>query len=205
MKLIGLSGAIASGKTTVANILSKQHSTAVIFTDELAREAVAPGSPALQLIIENFGTEYLLPDGHLNRKQMGNLVFGNREAKLLLETITHPYITNLLASQITMLDSNEFIIIENAILFETGQYKGMDGFVLVNVDPDIQINRLMKRNNLTRFEAEQRIMSQIDIDDKIMLATELGKPVIIIDNNFNDENELANNVIGVWKSFTETL
>lgn len=205
MKLIGLTGTIASGKSTVAEILSKLSSVAVIYTDELAREAVAPGTPALKSIIDNFGDKYLLPDGTLDRRALGNIIFNSSEAKKLLESITHPYIIDLMVSKISSLSFNDFVIIENAIMFESGQHNMMDGIIIVDVEPTTQKIRLMKRNNLTEIEAAQRIAAQVPSIEKIALAAEAAKPMVVIYNNFEDKQELFNEVLRSWNILIKKL
>lgn len=205
MKLIGLTGTIASGKSTVAQLLSKHHDAKIIYTDELAREAVEPGSRAIKEISEQFGNEYILSDGSLNRKKMGDLVFSDSEAKRKLENITHPYISKLLSKKISECGYDDKVIIENAILFESGQYRFLNGFLIVDVHPAIQKTRLMQRNKLTSDEADARIASQMGTLWKMHMAIKSGRPFSIIQNNFNNETDLLNHVNFMWDELLYNL
>lgn len=205
MKLVGLTGTIASGKSTVAQFLSTLPSVAVIYTDEIAREIVMPGMPAWSDIVNKFGNNYLLDNGTIDRKRLGNLIFNNPTAKKILESITHPHISDALASKISSLSFNNFIVIENAILFESGQYNMMDGFIVVFAEPSVQKTRLMKRSNLTELEAEQRIASQMSTATKVAKAAEIAKPMVVIDNTFDDKQILFGKTTESWTILTKKL
>lgn len=179
MKVIGLTGGIACGKSTVAAMLADL-GAAVIDADVIAREITKKGTPVWHRIKETFGDEYLLPDGELDRKKLGELVFANAEALKKLNAITHPVIQQQVLAKIDRLKSMgsyKAIVVDAALLIEAGWHHMVDEVWLVVTDREIQIERLMKRNGLTRQQALNRINSQMDQDIKRRYADR------IIDNS----------------------
>jgi len=179
MKVIGLTGGIACGKSTVAAMLADL-GAAVIDADVIAREITKKGMPVWHRIKETFGDEYLLPDGELDRKKLGELVFANAEALKKLNAITHPVIQQQVLAKIDRLKSMgsyKAIVVDAALLIEAGWHHMVDEVWLVVTDRETQIERLMKRNGLTRQQALNRINSQMDQDIKRRYADR------IIDNS----------------------
>lgn len=175
--IIGLTGGIGTGKSTVSAML-KAKGIMVIDSDQIAREVVEPGSKALAQIVAHFGQEVLLPDGRLNRKTLGARVFGNEEERKRLMEITHPAIFAETEKRISEAQKNgeALIVLDSPLLIETGRYKQTDLVVLVYADEETQLQRIMRRDNLTEEEARNRIIAQMPIDEKRQYAD------IIIDN-----------------------
>lgn len=167
MRIIGLTGGIASGKSTVAATLGRLGAK-VIDADMLAREAVVPGSPALAAIAETFGKGVIGIDGTLDRKKLGELIFGDPDARRLLERITHPEIARLAEAKLAVLrDAGERVVFYMApLLIEAGARSRVDEVWVVYVDRETQTARLMAREGLTREEAERRIDSQMPMEEK---------------------------------------
>ncbi|OMP67475.1 dephospho-CoA kinase [Domibacillus epiphyticus] len=176
--IIGLTGGIASGKSTVSSIMAEKGFT-VIDADKAARIVVEPGQPALQKIINVFGSAILTSEGTLDRVKMGGIVFHDEEKRKQLNEIVHPSVRKW------MLDEKEkaveagkrTIIFDLPLLFESKLTWMVDKSLLIYVDPETQLKRLMKRNSYTEQEAHARIRSQMPINEKKELAD------YIIDNS----------------------
>lgn len=197
--IIGLTGSIATGKSTVANML-KERGIPVVDADEVARIVVEKGRPALQKIVEVFGENVLLEDGTLNRPALGNIIFNDPEARNMLNAIMHPAIREEMESQKAYHIQNEepIIIMDIPLLFENRLTETVDRVVVVTVDEGTQLHRLMKRNDLTEEEAKARIQSQIPIQEKAQRADDL------IDNSSTLE-KTEEQVEAMIMKWTETL
>ncbi len=172
MILVGLTGGIATGKTTVANMF-KRCGAIVIDADALAREVVRPGKPAWQEIVKTFGSNVLNPDGTINRQRLGHIVFGSRIKLRLLERIIHPRVARLqaqLTRQAARKTPDAVVIYDVPLLFEAGIDKRFDKTIVVTADRKKQIARLRTRNGLTRAVALQRIRSQMPLSKKARKA-----------------------------------
>uniref|UniRef100_A0A8C3UJK1 Dephospho-CoA kinase domain-containing protein n=1 Tax=Catharus ustulatus TaxID=91951 RepID=A0A8C3UJK1_CATUS len=173
MFLVGLSGGIASGKSTVVAVL-RELGCAVIDADVIARQVVQPHSKAHQQILQHFGTEILLENGEINREALGNIVFSQPEKRRLLNSITHPEILKEMLKQVLkyFVLGYHYVILDIPLLFETrGLTRFMKYTVLVYCDPPTQLARLMKRNGLGVAEAEARISAQLPLEEKRKWAT----------------------------------
>uniref|UniRef100_A0A8C0EQ25 Dephospho-CoA kinase domain-containing protein n=1 Tax=Bubo bubo TaxID=30461 RepID=A0A8C0EQ25_BUBBB len=192
MFLVGLSGGIASGKSTVVAIL-RELGCAVIDADVIAREVVQPHFKAYRQIVRYFGTEILLENGEINREALGNIIFSHPEKRQLLNSITHPEIQKEMLKQILkhFVLGCRYVILDIPLLFETNRLtKFMKYTVLVYCDPPTQLSRLRKRNGLSHAEAEARIASQLPLDEKRRLATH------VIDNS--GERESTRRQLCLW-------
>ncbi|CAM4704591.1 unnamed protein product [Caretta caretta] len=185
MFLVGLSGGIASGKSTVVAVF-RELGCAVIDADVIARQVVQPRFLAYQQIVHYFGNEILLESGEINREALGNIIFSHPEKRQLLNSITHPKIQKEMLKQIFkyFVLGYRYVILDIPLLFETNTVtKFMKHTVLVyrcfseavshshpGSDPQTQLSRLMKRNGLAQTEAEARIASQLPLDEKCKLA-----------------------------------
>lgn len=170
--LVGLTGSIATGKSTVSDMF-RTLGAVVLDADVLAREVVAPGEPALAQIVEEFGREVLLPDGSLDRKKLGALVFGDAARRRRLEEITHPAIRARFLKHLADLEARGFagiVIWDAAVLIETGGHKAMDRLIVVATDEAIQAARLRARDAVDAAEAERKIRSQMPVAEKAKLA-----------------------------------
>ncbi|MDN5941155.1 MAG: dephospho-CoA kinase [Nitrospira sp.] len=172
MILVGLTGGVATGKSTVAKMF-KQCGAIVIDADELAREVVKPGKTAWREIVGLFGKVVLNQDHSLNRQALGRIVFRNPKKRRQLEQIIHPRVAReqaKLTKQVARTDPKAVVIYDVPLLFETGIDKRVDTTVVVTADRKTQIARLKERNGLSRADAIRRIRSQMPLSKKIRLA-----------------------------------
>ena len=171
MRVYGLTGGIASGKSTVAEILRSKN-IPVVDADVVAREIVAPNTSGLQKIVEHFGIEILCEDGTLNRQKLGNIVFQNPDERKKLESITHPRIFAGIAKKLGEYRSGgaSLAFVEAALMVETGSYRLYEGLVVVGCDHTQQLERLMIRNNFDQQEAQSRIEAQMPLSRKRSVA-----------------------------------
>lgn len=176
MKVIGLTGGIASGKSTLAGLL-RRHGVRVIDADLLAREVVAPGTPGLQAVAARFGT--LTADGKLDRTALGALVFAHPGARADLNSIVHPLVAQAAASamQEARDEGRDIVVYEAPLLFENDLDAWMDATILVTVQPSVQLARLMGRDGFSRDAALARIAAQMPQEEKRRRAT------YVIDND----------------------
>jgi dephospho-CoA kinase len=167
----GLTGGIACGKSTVAAMF-RAHGVGVVDADQLAREVVLPGTPALEAIVEAFGSDILDADGSLLRKKLGERVFGKPEALATLNAITHPRIAALGMQRLMELQQSEapYLLYEAAILVEQGMQRSFAGLIVVYVAPEVQLARLMARDGAGEADARARIASQIPLEQKVAMA-----------------------------------
>lgn len=185
-KIYGLTGGIAAGKSTVLQLF-REHDFAVYDADTVAREVVVPGSVGLQQIEEQFGTGILQNDGSLNRQKLGSIVFADPQQLQKLNNITRPLIKqNILQTVAEVKKSSQttMTIFEIQLLFEGGYQDYFDGVISIYVDPEIQLQRLMKRNNLNKKVALERINAQMSMAEKRQRAD------FVLDNS-GDLTDLA--------------
>lgn len=162
MRLIGVTGGIASGKSTVARYLGERGAT-VIDADQLARDVVEPGEPALAAIAEAFGTQMLTADGRLDRAALGALVFRDAAARERLESITHPAVQARMAELLRAAraaDPDAVVVYDVPLLVEIALPYDFSLIAVTEAPLPVRIERLMARNNLDRAQAEQRIAAQ---------------------------------------------
>jgi dephospho-CoA kinase len=176
--VIGLTGGIASGKSTVSTML-KEMDISVVDADIEARLAVMKGEPVYFKIIEMFGREILLEDGEIDRQKLGSVIFHQAEKRQMLNEIVHPEVRKRMRDQTEKAKKNgeEVVVLDIPLLFESKLTYMVDKTLLVYVDAETQIQRLIARNNLSVEDAEARIRSQLPLSDKIKLAD------AVIDNN----------------------
>jgi len=185
--LVGLTGGIATGKSTVAEVF-RRLGCVIIDADGLAREVVVPGAPAHDDIVAAFGGGILRPDGTLDRQKLGAIVFAVPDAKKRLEAITHPRIRERFAEALAELKARDFagiVIFDAPVMIESGNYTAMDRLVVVVTDAATQARRLTARDALGAAEAEQRIGSQMPVAEKAKLAD------YVIDNSGDRETTIA--------------
>ncbi|NYF25150.1 dephospho-CoA kinase [Sporosarcina sp. JAI121] len=165
--IIGLTGSIASGKSTVSAMLKKK-GFPIVDADEIARLVVEPGSPVLSEISRIFGQDILHEDGSLNREKLGERIFGNAEERKKLNGIIHPAIRKEMVRQKEDWISKgaNTVILDIPLLFESKLQSFVDKIIVVSVTPEIQKQRLMTRNVLSEEEAEARIRSQLSMAEK---------------------------------------
>jgi dephospho-CoA kinase len=172
MRVIGLTGGIASGKSTAARTLTELGAR-VVDADQVARDIVAPGQPALAEIVRTFGREMLQPDGALDRKKLGAVIFADAEKRGALNAITHPRIAMETQARLGTLRQQgvPVAIYEAALLVENGVHKALDGLLVVACDEATQLRRLVERDGYSEAEARARIATQAPMADKIAAAT----------------------------------
>jgi dephospho-CoA kinase len=178
MLIVGLTGGIGSGKSTVAEAFAR-HGVPVIDTDVIARELVAPGLPAYQAIVDHFGKRVLLDNGELDRRQLREIVFADPEQRRVLEDILHPRIRDEATSRIDRLDA-PYCLVVIPLLTETGGYPFIDRVLLVDVTEEEQIRRTMARDQLAREQVEQILANQSSRQQRRKRADE------IIDNSTDE-------------------
>jgi dephospho-CoA kinase len=191
---VGLTGGIACGKTTVAQMFVR-HGAYLIDLDKLAQDVVAPQLPAWQEIVELFGDNILLVDGNINRNKLAKIVFADKEKLKKLNNIVHPRVLAQWSKSLETIEKKNkkaIVISEVPLLFEENLQKMVDLSILVVITPTEQINRLMMRNDLTEDEAKRRLQSQLPIEEKIKMAD------IVIENR-GAQAETEKIVVKVWK------
>jgi len=170
--LVGLTGGIATGKSTVSTMFGHLGAK-VVDADLLAREVVMPGQPALGRIVSEFGPDVLQADGSLDRKRLGAIVFADGDKRRRLEEITHPAIRARQQRILSVYEEEGFegiVIWDVALLIETSAAKSMDRVVVVIADADTELARLMARDGFSEDEARRRIASQMPLSEKVKVA-----------------------------------
>lgn len=172
MLKVGLTGSIAVGKTFVCEIL-RGLGAFVLDADLTAREVVAPGTRGWQLIVGNFGAEVLQSDDTINRAKLGAIVFADESQRQLLNSIVHPLVIEAQNEWLSAIERDApdaIAVVDAALMIESGGYTRFEKLIVVWCEPEVQIERLMKRNGLTREEALQRIAAQMPQAEKKRFA-----------------------------------
>ncbi|HIJ87871.1 MAG TPA: dephospho-CoA kinase [Desulfuromonadales bacterium] len=196
IRIIGLTGGIATGKSSVARFFAEK-GVPVIDADQLARDVVVPASPALDRIVAGFGPVVLTQEGALDRKLLGSMVFSNPEKRRLLENILHPEIRKLSEIRISAAAAagHDRLIYMAPILIEAGAESRVDTIWVVTLRPEIQLERLMRRDSITRDQALKIIASQMPLAEKERYGN------VIIDNS-GTESETWKILESVWSQET---
>jgi dephospho-CoA kinase len=191
--VIGLTGGIASGKSAVASML-RALGAQIVDADQLAREVVEPGQPALAEIADRFGPDMLDADGRLDRKRMAERVFSDAKARAALNSIIHPQIA--IASRAALARLREaghaLAIYEAALLVENQIHRGLDGLIVVSAPDHVQIERLCRRDDIDEAAARARLAAQLPLADKVAEAD------WVIDNSGSVE-QTRSRVEKVWR------
>jgi dephospho-CoA kinase len=167
---VGLTGGIASGKSSVARLLVDLGAV-LIDGDALAREVVARGTPGLAQVVEEFGDHLLTPDGDLDRAALGRIVFADEAARRRLEAITHPLIFVRYAELEAAAPPGALVVHDIPLLAESGRADTFDEVIVVDAPPELQVERMMRDRGWTREEAESRIAAQASREDRLAIAT----------------------------------
>ena len=196
IRVIGLTGGIATGKSTVARFFTER-GIPVIDADQLARDAVLPGSPALMKIISLFGREILTHDGLLDRKLLGTIIFSDPEKRRQLEGILHPEIRKRAEEHIAQAaaDGHKRLIYMAPLLIEAGATDRVDDIWVVTVRPGVQLERLMRRDGISREQAQQLVDSQMPLSEKERYGS------VVIDNS-RSEAETRTALESAWAKET---
>ncbi|MEJ7834246.1 MAG: dephospho-CoA kinase [Nocardioides sp.] len=197
---VGLTGGVASGKSTVSAILAELGAV-VIDADALAREVVERGTPGLAAVVAEFGAELLTAEGDLDRPAMGRLVFGDEPARRRLEAIVHPLVLERimeLESQATSEGTDDVVIHDIPLLVESGRADTFDAVIVVDVPNEVQIDRMISDRGWTREEAESRIAAQATREERLAIASH------VIDNT-GSLDDLRIRVTEVAEEFRGTV
>lgn len=184
MQVIGLTGGIATGKSTVSAML-KRAGALVIDADRIARAVVKKGLPAYREIVDHFGLGVLLPDGEINRDALGDIIFNDPQKKQLLNRIVHPRVKKEVNRQLKLIEtthSKAVAILDIPLLIEAGMHNDLSEIIVVYAPQHMQIKRLMQRDRISEADALARVRSQMPIEEKKQQAT------IVIDNSGTIEN-----------------
>lgn len=195
MLLVGLTGGIGSGKSTVARLLEKLG--AVVFdADLLAREAVEPGTPGHAAVIERFGADVLAPGGELDREALASIVFADPSARRDLEQIVHPEVRRLFAEgSEAYRDTDRVVVFSAPLLVETGMHTAFEILVVVSATVATQIERLMRQRGMSESSIRARIVAQAPLEDKAAVAD------FLVDNE-GTLDELESQVDRLWNDLS---
>ncbi|MCS7234896.1 MAG: dephospho-CoA kinase [Armatimonadota bacterium] len=196
MKLVALTGGIASGKSTVARML-RQLGAEVVDADALAREVVAPGSPALREIVAAFGPEFLLPTGELDRRKLAEVVFSDPQRRQQLNAIVHPRVRDRMREEVEHIRQRRpdaVVVLDIPLLFDVPlpEVEGLPAIV-VYASPQTQLRRLQQRDGLGEEEAQRRLGAQRPLREKLEHAR------WVVDND-GDLHRTAEQVRAVWEA-----
>lgn len=199
MKVIGLTGGISSGKSTVSAML-RELGGYIIDIDALARRVVEPGQPAWEKIRDFFGPVVFCGDGTINRQVLGDIVFRDEAARNMLESITHPPIAALAADEVRKAAQEGFAVavLDAPLLIEAGWHTAVDAVWLVYVDADRQLARLVKRDGLTIEQALARIGAQMSLEDKLVYAD-------VAIHNGGSQDDTRRQVEEAWRDLLQTV
>lgn len=184
MLVAGLTGSIATGKSTVSGIL-KELGAFIVDADRAAHEVVLPGTKAFNEIVRIFGKEILQKSGEIDRERLGRIIFNDSAMRSILEEVVHPEVVHSMDEQIRSIKSgfpDAVVILDVPLLIETGMHKGVGEVIVVYCPEDMQITRLMVRDNISREDALAKVRSQISIEEKRRYAT------LLIDNSASRDN-----------------
>ncbi|MBU7582169.1 MAG: dephospho-CoA kinase [Nostoc sp. TH1S01] len=194
-RIIGLTGGIATGKTTVANYLASAYHLPIFDADIYARDAVSIGSPILKAIAQRYGEQILLSDGNLNRQQLGEIIFQNQQERQWVEDLIHPYVSNCFLQAITT-SSAATLVFVIPLLFEAQMTHLVTEIWVVSCSETQQLQRLIQRNHLNQVQAQARIQSQLPLTKKIARAD------VVLDNSSTPESLLLQVDIAFKKATT---
>ncbi|KRL92235.1 dephospho-CoA kinase [Limosilactobacillus equigenerosi] len=197
--VIGLTGGIATGKSTVAKLLH-QAGWPVIDADQVAREVVEPGTVGLAKLQQAFGTQIITAGGTLDRAKLSQIIFQAAEQRQRLNTILHPLIEQAVDQQLSQFQrlQTPVVVLDVPLLYESGWDKKCDQVWVVATDETTQLQRLMARNHLQREEAQARINAQLPLSQKCQAAT-------VVINNQGDQVALQKQVTELMRQVTEAM
>jgi dephospho-CoA kinase len=188
---VGLTGGVGSGKSTVSAILDELGAV-IIDADVLAREVVAKGTPGLDAVVAEFGPELLTPDGDLDRPAMGRLVFADEEKRRALEAIVHPLVFERIVELEEAAGEHDIVVHDIPLLAESGRADTFDAVIVVDADPETQIERMVRDRGWTREDAEARMLAQSERGERLSIATHVVE-------NHGDLDQLRARVAEVYE------
>lgn len=195
--LIALTGSIGSGKTTVSDLLG-EWGAVVVDADVVAREVVAPGSPGLAALAAEFGPEVIGADGGLDREAMAAIAFADPAARALLNGIVHPLVRARCAELVAAAPPGSIVVQAVPLLAETGQRAGFDLVVVVDVDPEVAVDRLVRVRGMTEQDARARMAAQASREDRLAIAD------VVLDNSA-DRVHLEHQVRQLWRELQDRV
>ncbi len=190
-RIIGLTGGIATGKTTVSDYLANYYGLSILDADLYAKEAVEINSPILETIKQRYGDMICLENGQLNRQKLGKIIFNNSREKQWLESQIHPYVRQRFQQEINR-SQEKVIVLDIPLLFESNLTYLVTETWVVYCSYEQQLKRLMKRNHLTQEEAISRIKSQLPIEEKAKMGDIILDNSSTLENLYNQVDELIN-------------
>jgi len=196
--IVGLTGSIATGKSTVSKMFAELGAV-IVDADKIVRHVQTPQQPAWRDIVEAFGEEILLPTGELDRAKLGAIVFNNEEQRKRLNEIVHPRVReerDRLTESALAENPDAIVIWDIPLLIETGIYREVEKTIVVYVDPQTQLKRLLERDELTEEAARSRIASQMSIEDKKQYAD-------FLINNQGTIEDTERQVAEIWQQLNE--
>jgi dephospho-CoA kinase len=192
MLLVGLTGGIGSGKSTVARFLG-EHGAVIVDADVFARDAVRAGSDAFEAVVRRFGDQVVGPDGELDRPKLASIVFADRAALADLEAIVHPEVRRMIADRIQAeLDCDRVVVLVNPLLIEMGAHRDCDVVVVISADPETQVARTVARG-MDEADVRARLAAQLPIEERARAAD------VLLDNEDTLER-LEAEVAVLWAS-----
>ena len=192
MLLVGLTGGIGSGKSTVARMLAARGAV-VLDADAFARDAVAAGTPGFRAVVERFGGDVVAPDGELDRAGLAAIVFADDEARRDLEAIVHPEVRRrLLRSIEAHADADDIVVIDSPLLVEAGQGGSVQLLVVVTAPEEAQLERLAAGRGMSERDVRARMAAQMPLEEKA------AKADVVLDNG-GDLNDLERQVERLWR------
>src|SRR3954467_7064570 len=192
MLLVGLTGGIGSGKSTVAELLAR-HGAVILDADAFARDAVHAGTDGLAAVVRRFGDDVLGPDGELDRARLATIVFADREALDDLEAIIHPEVRRMIAEGVqSHLDTDDVVVLVNPLLIKMGTHRDCDVVVVVSASPETQVARSVGRG-MDEADVRARIDAQLPLEDRARAAD------VLLDNEGTPE-ELEAEVEVLWRA-----
>ena len=181
MYVVGLTGGIASGKTTISELFASL-GAAVIDTDVISRSLLDQNQQGYKQVLQKFGESILLENGEIDRRQLRSLIFNNEELKLWLESVLHPLIRKISQQKIAEINNADYVILVVPLLFESNYTSLVDRVLAVDCDKAIQVNRLTSRDNIDNELAEKMIAQQMPNENRVRLADD-----IIVNNGSETE------------------
>lgn len=169
-KRVGLTGGIASGKSTVSAILAELGAV-IIDSDLAAREVVAPGTPGLAAVVAAFGEQLLTPEGQLDRPALGSIVFGDEDARRRLEAIVHPLVFQVNTAREAAAPPGALVVHDIPLLAESGRADTFEAVVVVDVPPRVQVERMVRDRGMSPEDAQARIAAQSTREERLAIAT----------------------------------
>lgn len=191
MLLVGLTGGIGSGKSTVAGLLAERGAV-VIDADDLARQAVAPGTDGFDRVVRTFGRDILTDEGDLDRRRLGDVVFADGDRRRELETIVHPEVARLFVEAVEPYRTTDQVVVYSIpLLVERGMAGAFDLVVVVVADPDLRVERVVRDRGLDPDEVRARISAQVTDDERSRVAD-------VLLNNDGEPGDLEGQVDRLW-------